>query len=119
MSQIDQYKYECIGIASCPSSYEIVFERPEIKEIPLYRLSEDADDWQAKKGDLLLGGGSGEAAAFRLSMPEALWFNTGKGWDDFESYDPDVRHAYWDAGTRAWARWAGRRRATPSPRTGS
>jgi hypothetical protein len=97
MSQIDQYKHECIGIGSCPSSYDIVFGRSDIKEVPLYRLGEDADDWQAKKGDLLLGGGSGESAAFRLSMPEALWFSTDAGWEDFEQYDPEVMHAYWDA----------------------
>jgi hypothetical protein len=30
-------------------------------------------------------------------MPDALWFATGTGWDDFDSYDPDVVHAYWDA----------------------
>src|SRR5215218_8618429 len=95
MSQIDQYQHDCIGIASCPSSYEIVHKRPDFKEVPLYRLNEPAPDWQTKEGDLLLGGGSGEAAAFRLSMPEALFFNTIPGCDDFAQYDPDIRHAYW------------------------
>jgi hypothetical protein len=97
MSQIDQYQHECIGIANCPSTYEFVYLRPGADVVLLYRLIEDAPDWHAKAGDLLLGGGRGEAAAFRLSMPEALFFNTRDDWDDFENLDPDIRHAYWPA----------------------
>ena len=81
MSEIDSYKHECIGMVYCPSDYwpPPYFGQPENKHIPLYLLKEDAlsadasaYEFQAKNGDLLLGGGSGETPALRISMPEAL-----------------------------------------------
>jgi hypothetical protein len=60
-------------------------------------LDEDAlqeyDTWQAKTGDLLLGGGSGESAALRISLPEAFFFFTHDAWTEFDSYD-EVYRAY-------------------------
>lgn len=97
MSEIDSYKHECIGVVKCPSHYEIVYKNNTHRNIPLYRLTEDgldAQSWQAKRGDLLLGGGSGESAAFRLSMPEAVYFFTHPYWDSFESL-AEIFHAYW------------------------
>ena len=74
MSEIDQYKHECIGIIVCPSTYPVVGGR-EHRNIPLYRIDEAAEEWDAKSGDLLLGGGSGEFEALRISMPEP-WCST-------------------------------------------
>ncbi len=93
MSEIDQYRHECIGIIVCPSSYPIVRGRDH-RNIPLYRVDESAEDWDVKPGDLLLGGGSGESAALRISIPEAIYFNTRESWGDFDSVD-QLYHAYW------------------------
>lgn len=52
----------------------------EISGISIYRLKEDVPknmgDFDGKKGDVLLGGGGGEAAAMRISIPEAITFYT-------------------------------------------
>jgi hypothetical protein len=97
MSEIDSYKHECIGIVHCPSSYAIVYKNNSHRHIPLYRLDDDALDgtsFQAKRGDLLLGGGSGESASLRISIPEAISFLINDNavlegeWDDFY-------RAYW------------------------
>src|ERR1700730_3329053 len=79
MSEIDSYKHKCIGIVKCPSSYW----PPGFHQfIPLYLLEQDAYDsgFPAKQGDLLLGGGSGESPALRISMPEAIIFFTREDW---------------------------------------
>jgi hypothetical protein len=97
MSEIDSYQHRCIGIVECPSSYEIVPGNNLHRKIPIYQLEQDALDatsWQAKKGDLLLGGGSGESSALRVSIPEAIYFFIDESWDKFESYD-DIYKAYW------------------------
>ncbi len=66
MALIDCYRHRCIGIVQCPSTYEIVPGNNTHRNIPLYLLEEDAlnaHSWQAKRGDLLLGGRLGESAA--------------------------------------------------------
>jgi len=87
MSEIDRYKHQCIGIISCPSEYGI-------RNIPLYRLDESASEWDAKPGDLLLGGGSGESDALRVSLPEAIFLVTRDDWFDYDELDTIFR-AYW------------------------
>jgi len=87
MSEIDTFKHECIGLVTGDKSF---------RDIPLYRLDEDAAVWGAKRGDLLLGGGSGETAALRISIPEAIYYFTQDSWNDFKS-DDDLYHAYWNA----------------------
>lgn len=63
MSAIDTVWHEVIG---------------QIDGIPIYRLKEDSPKndkymgFVGKKGDILLGGGSGESPALRLKMPEAI-----------------------------------------------
>src|SRR5258708_697122 len=94
MSEIDQYKHHCLGIITCPSTYEIVHSNNSHRLIPIYRLDEAASDWHAKPGDLLLGGGSGESAALRISIPEAIYLSTRADWDDLHSY-AEIIHAYW------------------------
>lgn len=94
MSEIDQYKHKCIGIGSCPSTYEIVNGNNTHRNIPLYRLDENASEWDAKQGDLLLGGGSGESKALRVSIPEAILWLTQDDWDEFDSLD-NICKAYW------------------------
>jgi hypothetical protein len=98
MSEIDTYRHECIGVVDCPSAYEIVHGNNRHRLIALYRLEEDAledcDSWCAKTGDLLLGGGSGESAALRISIPEAFYSYTHEAWDAIDSLD-EICHAYW------------------------
>jgi hypothetical protein len=103
MSEIDSYKHKCIGIAHCPSSYW----PPGFHQIvPLYLLEQDAFDseFPAKKGDLLLGGGSGESPALWISMPEALIFFTREDWEEHISVEnfetlgdlhDSIYRAYW------------------------
>ena len=64
------------------------------RNIPLYRLDEEADEWNAKAGDILLGGGSGESAALRISIPEAILWLTQDGWNSFGSRE-NIYKAYW------------------------
>ncbi len=101
MSEIDGYRHRCIGIIQCPSSYEIVPGNNTHRNIPLYMLEEDAltaSSWQGKRSDLLLGGGSGESAALRIAMPEAIYFETYSDWGtyipDFQDFD-EICYAYW------------------------
>ena len=79
MAVIDSYQHTCIGIVQCPLTYAIVPGNSTHRNIPSYRVDADVPDdahWQAKAGDLLLGGGSGESAALRISIPEAIRFFT-------------------------------------------
>ena len=100
MSEIDGYRHVCIGIVVCPSTYEIVPGNNTHREIPLYRLEEDASDWEAKSGDLLLGGGAGESPALRISIPEAVVWATREGARN--PLPPEgVCRAYWSM-TRAY-----------------
>ena len=98
MSEIDSFQHECIGIVACPSDHEIVAGNTMHRGIPLYLLKEDAPtatSFQAKNGDLLLGGGSGESAALRISIPGAFSFFTSEHQADAEPADKPVK-AYWN-----------------------
>lgn len=97
MSAIDQYKHECIGKVKCPSCFNIVYAS-DTKEIPVYRLKEDIPgneiDFDGKSGDILVGGGSGEAAALRISIPEAIHFYAEENWDNVNKHD-EIYKAFW------------------------
>src|SRR5689334_13028751 len=112
MSEIDSYKHECIGILNCPRvdlfpDSERDRQRKGNQFVPLYLLHEDAldaDTFYARKGDLLLGGGSGEAEALWIGMPDALLFFTGDVDDELWPSDmyetigdmhESVYHAFW------------------------
>lgn len=76
MAQIDAYKYSLLGFVECPSTHDFVY-MSDTRQIAVYRLEEDAEeDFNAKKGDILVGGGRGEAEVLRIAMPEMLyWLN--------------------------------------------
>ncbi len=97
MSSIDQYKHAHLGFIECPSTFEIAYDN-QSKRIALYQLLEDIPaeekDFDGKTGDIVLGGGSGEAPAFRIALPEALYFFTKDDWDDFENYE-NLFKAFW------------------------
>lgn len=92
MSAIDQYKHNCLGFIECPTDFDF------FSELAVYELLEDIpldeQDFGGKKGDILLGGGSGEAPAFRISVPEALLFFTKEDYNAFENYE-DLFKAFW------------------------
>jgi hypothetical protein len=97
MSIIDSYQHTCIGIVQCPSTYAIVPGNSTHRNIPIYRVDEDMPhdaDWRAKAGDILLGGGSGESAALRISIPEAIWFFTDEDPPHFDLWN-ELWQAYW------------------------
>lgn len=75
MAQIDAYNYSRLGFVECPSSHDFVY-MSNTRQIAVYKLEEDAEEFDAKKGDILLGGGRGEAQILRIAMPEMLhWMN--------------------------------------------
>ena len=85
MSAIDTVAHRCIGIIACPSRYPLVYRNNTHRLVPIYRLDEDVDAletaFQGKRGDILLGGGHGESAALRISIPEAFYFYTHADWE--------------------------------------
>src|SRR4051812_14102032 len=97
MSAIDQYKHKVLGFIECPSTYDFVYANTT-REIGVYQLlqdiSVDEESFDGKSGDIIVGGGSGEAPAFRISFPNAFYFFTSDEWDEFESYDELFKH-FW------------------------
>lgn len=75
MSAIDQYKYRLIHTIECPADDDFVYYSPT-RTIAIYELLEDVPsdekDFDGKTGDILVGGGSGEAMALRISIPEVF-----------------------------------------------
>ena len=72
MSAIDSYEHEQIGFVRCPMRHSMFRDGRESDRLPVYRLLEDVSDEEAlsgRAGDILIGGGSGEASALRFSIP--------------------------------------------------
>ncbi|WP_300603856.1 hypothetical protein [Niabella sp.] len=97
MASIDKYKHQHIGFIECPSDFDFVFNN-DIRRIAIYELEEDIPedeiDFYGKTGDILLGGGSGEVPAFRIAIPEAIFFFGESEDDDFIDYD-DLFRDFW------------------------
>ena len=97
MSSIDQYKHKHLGFIECPSTFDFVFNNPT-RKIAIYELleniPEEENNFDGKLGDIILGGGSGEAPAFRISIPQTLLFLTQDDWDDFDTHS-DLFKAFW------------------------
>jgi hypothetical protein len=89
MSTIDTFKHKALGCIECPSDYPIMSHNDESRTITIYRIDEDVTgpDFVAKAGDILVGGGSGEASAFRISIPEAIIYYTTEQMEDSTIYD--------------------------------
>lgn len=87
MSAIDQYRHMLLGFIHCPSKHDFVYNNPT-REIPIYELLENIpkneQSFDGKKGDIILGGGKGEAQAMRISIPESLYFFTTEDWNNIE-----------------------------------
>jgi hypothetical protein len=76
MSEIDSHKHTLLGFIDCPSSLTLVPGNESCKVIAMYALEEDVSEgtesFHGQAGDIIVGGGRGEAPALRISMPEAL-----------------------------------------------
>ncbi|MGZ3756717.1 MAG: hypothetical protein ACXVAY_03950 [Mucilaginibacter sp.] len=96
MSAIDQYKHKLLGFIECPSSFDIVpynsTRKAAVYEL-LENIPDDEKDFDGKVGDILLGGGSGEVAALRISIPQAMVYFFDD-WVDFEDLENPYK-AFW------------------------
>jgi hypothetical protein len=97
MASIDQYKHKLLGRINCPSTYDFVYNS-STKDIGVYELLEDIpnseDNFDGKIGDIIIGGGSGEAPALRITMPDCFdFFITDKD-VDFQHHD-ELFKAFW------------------------
>ena len=102
MSAIDVYKHSHLGFIECPSTFDFMDFCPGGRKIAIYELLEniphDEKSFDGKIGDILVGGGSGEAKAFRITNPIAFQFFTLKEdalFDlEFDNLD-DIFKAFW------------------------
>lgn len=102
MSAIDVYKHTLLGFIECPSTNNFISFDNGSRKIAVYELLEnipsDEDCFDGKIGDILVGGGRGEAPAFRISNPIAFNFFTLEDkffWDlEFDNLN-DVFKAFW------------------------
>ena len=92
MSSIDVYRHIHLGFIECPSTYGFVYSN-DTRKMAIYELLEDIpsdeEDFDGKTGDILIGGGSGEAPAFRISNPIAFQFFTA---DEEAFFDIKFKH---------------------------
>ena len=97
MASIDQYKHRLLGFINCPSDYDIV-DGNSTRDIAVYELLENVPDdenaFDGKRGDILVGGGSGDAPAFRVTIPNTLDFLINDADVIFNSYD-ELFKAFW------------------------
>ena len=114
MSAIDGYAHRCLGVLTCPARYPLVYYTARFQMVPIYRLDEDVEaqerSFQGKRGDILIGGGHGECAVLRISIPKAFYFYTHADWERFpgaEAWTPTgLATAYWSM-TNAYVFGAG------------
>ncbi len=100
MSRIDGYKHKLLGLITCNSDFNFVYYS-QTRKIAIYKLLEDIpvdeDNFDGKKGDILVGGGSGEAPALRISYPKAFDFFTQEDFFDFYDFDKrdEIFKSFW------------------------
>lgn len=97
MSSIDSYKHELLGFIICESDYDIIHGN-QTRKIAVYRLDQnipsDESDFDGKINDILVGGGRGEAPAFRISYPNAFNYFVEEEFGDFDEYT-DLFKSFW------------------------
>ena len=97
MASIDKYKHRLLGFIVCPSDYDIV-DGNSTRDIAVYELLEnipdEETDFDGNSGDILIGGGSGEAPAFRVAIPKTFDFLLNDIDVTFDSHD-ELFKAFW------------------------
>lgn len=98
MATIDQYKHKLLDFFICPSDYNLV-NGNNTRQIAIYQLEQDIpfDEYRfdGMKGDILVGGGSGEAESFRISK-KAIPFFKEEDFDDYEDLD-EIFKSFWSS----------------------
>jgi hypothetical protein len=99
MSAIDCYKHEHIGFVRCPMRHSLFRDGRVFDFLPIYRLLEDVAEepsLSGRAGDILIGGGSGEAPAVSFSIPDIfIVYTTAKMTED-TTRDPCIT-SHWSA----------------------
>lgn len=97
MSTIDSYKCQLLGFIKCHSDYDLVHNN-STRKIAVYKLAQnipnEEQDFDGQTNDILVGGGSGEAPAFRISYPNAFKFVSDIKFDDYLEYD-EIFKSFW------------------------
>ena len=97
MSSIDQCQHKHISFIECPTDHELALSCSS-KQLAIYQLEQDIPSseksFDGKPGDILVGGGSGEAESLRISIPKAVLFFKSEEVPSFESYDEIYKH-FW------------------------
>jgi hypothetical protein len=99
MASIDQYKHKhkLLGHINCPSTYDFVYNS-STRDIRVYELLEDIpdneDDFDGKTGDIIVGGGNGEAPTLRITIPDCFDFFIRDKDVDFIHHD-QLFKAFW------------------------
>jgi hypothetical protein len=99
MSAIDCYKHEQIGFVRCPMRHSLFHDGRVFDFLPVYRLLEEVaqeTSLSGRAGDILIGGGSGEARAVSFSIPDIFTAYTTANTKDDASREPVIR-SHWSA----------------------
>jgi hypothetical protein len=88
MSVIDSFEHEQIGFVRCPMRHTLYRDGRVFDRLPVYRLLEnvwDESSLSGRAGDVVIGGGFGEASALSFSIP-ALFAPGGNPGDVVRSH---------------------------------
>jgi hypothetical protein len=99
MSAIDCYKHEHIGFVRCPMRHSLFRDGRVLDFLPVYCLLEDITKetfLSGRAGDILIGGGSGEARAVSFSIPDIFTVYTTAETEDAITRDPCIT-SHWSA----------------------
>lgn len=91
MSAIDSFKHEHIGFVRCPMRHSHLRDGRVFDFLPVYRLLEDVSEESSvsgRAGDILIGGGSGEAYAVSFSIPDIFTVYTTDDTSDDATREP-------------------------------
>lgn len=88
MSAINQYNHKILLAFECPSTFPFIYQNENSRILVVYQLLEDISDeessFDGKRGDIIIGGGKGEADSLRLTTEKALLFFSDKETEQLE-----------------------------------
>jgi hypothetical protein len=95
MSTIDVYKHQLLGFIRCPMVYSLYRDGRVLDRLPIYELLEHVEGESSisgAPGDVVIGGGSGEASALRFSIPQLFLCYTHSGQGNGHLEKPITSH---------------------------